>query len=135
MYSNYKRIDLEVAEAITAYEESQFEKFKKRISELDMRSIYARRWNFKIKVYRWYDNYGKRAFKRKEYDGYTAMLQIDFMEDDSGRIVEIDESVCSFFENITYISFDSIRRKYTVFQNDSMEALWREVSEFVLGLE
>ena len=135
MYSNYKRIDLEVAEAITAYEESQFEKFKKRISELDMRSIYARRWNFKIKVYRWYDNYGKRVFKRKEYDGYTAMLQIDFMEDDSGRIVEIDESVCSFFENITYISFDSIRRKYTVFQNDSMEALWREVSEFVLGLE
>lgn len=85
-----------------------------------------------VGVHRWIDMANKR--RNKLFDGYTATLQIDFTDTD-GNMIEIDENICSFFENITFISFISIRQKYRVFQNEKLEDIRAEIRRFIRNLE
>ena len=62
------------------------------------------------------------------------MLQVDFA-DSNGNLIEIDETICSFFENITFISFIPLLRKYRVFQNEILRDIRKEIEHFVQILD
>lgn len=132
MYTYYKAIDENMLLDIHKYEENQLSKFK---HEFDRRctgisKLYG--WHYVACIHRWIDVENK--WGSNPLDGYTATLQIDFI-DNNGKIVEIDESICSFFENITYISFNPLRRKYRVFQNEQLEDIRLEIIRFIYNLK
>lgn len=132
MFHYYREIDEEMFTDIQKYEEQQFSKFRKDFDGLcsGISELYG--WNYSVDLQRWMDPVCKR--RNKPLDGYTATLQIDFT-DSGGKLIEIDENVATFFENITYISYIPIRRKYRVFQNELLEDIRAEIMEFIHGLE
>ena len=77
-----------------------------------------------IHLHRWIDTTSR--WFQKENDGYSAMIQVDLLDEDNS-IIEVDESVCSFFLDITYIAYFPIKRKYRVFQADDLGELWDEI--------
>lgn len=83
-----------------------------------------------IHLCRWIDE--AIRWHRKEYDGYTALIQVDFL-DDENSVIEIDEFVCSVFLVISYIAYFPLKRKYRVSQSDNLDELWDEI-EIVIGL-
>lgn len=132
MYKYYHEIDEQVLFCIQKYEDQQLSHFKSEFDCLCSGISKINRWNYSICVRRWMDTADK--WRNKQYDGYTATLQIDFT-DTSGNLIEIDEYVCSFFENITYISFDPFRKMYRVFQNEKIEDVQTEIRRFIRNLE
>jgi hypothetical protein len=87
---------------------------------------------YTIFIDRWIDK--SHPWKSKPFDGYTATLQIDFI-DASGKVVEFDENTCSFFENITFVSFNPILKRYKIFQNKKLESIRAEVERCVRDLK
>ena len=132
MYHHYDKINEEVITSIEKYEEQQLSKLKNEINCLCLSISKLYGWNYIVGIHRWIDTADK--LKNKPLDGYTATLQIDFTDTD-GNIIEIDENVCSFFENITFISFNPIYQKYRVFQNEKFEDIRTEIKRFVHNLE
>lgn len=132
MYHYYYEIDEGMLTDIQKYEEQQLSKFKRQFDCLCLSISKLYGWNYIIDVHRWIDTTDKRS--NKLLDGYTATLQIDFT-DTYGNMIEIDENICSFFENITFISFISIRQKYRVFQNEKLEDIRAEIRQFIRNIE
>ena len=132
MYKNYHEIGEHVLAGIQKYEDQQLSKFKSEFDYLciSISNLYG--WNYTASVHRWIDTTLK--WHSKQFDGYTATLQIDFT-DTNGNLIEIDEYICSFFENITFISFNPIRQKYRVFQNEKLEDIRAEIKRFVQNLD
>lgn len=128
MYTILDTIDEHAIDIIVKYEEQQFQNIKYEYE--DICAIIAERngWKYSICVHHWIDRVNRSA--QKPMDGYTATLQIDFT-DNFGKLIEIDEDICSFFENITFIQFDLIRQKYRVFQNEEMSIIRGEMNQFV----
>lgn len=133
MYNNYYyEIDEDLLTDIQKYEEQQLSKFKSEFDSLCLSISKLYNWNYTVCVNRWMDTTAK--WRNKKLAGYTAILQIDFT-DTNGNLIEIDESICSFFENITFISYNPIRRKYRVFQNEKLEDIREEIRRFSRNLE
>ena len=132
MYKFYRKIDENTLMGIQKYEGLQLAKFKAELDSLCIGVSKSHGWNYAAHVERWIDMSCK--WNRLPLDGYTATLQIDFT-DSFGNMVEIDENVCSFFENITSISFNIFRQKYRVFQNEQLESIRTEVRQFIYNLE
>ena len=128
MYRYYYEIDESVLADIKEYEDQQLSKFKSEFDYLcsSISNLYG--WNYTASVHRWIDTTNK--WYSKQFDGYTAMLKADFT-DSNGNLIEIDENICSFFENITFISFNPILRKYRVFQNEVLGDILKEIACFV----
>lgn len=133
MYTYYETIDEHVLVDIYKYEEQQLSKFKSEFDSLCLNISKLHGWNYTACIQRWTDTtfamWGNHPF-----DGYSAMLQVDFT-DNIGNLVEIDESVCSFFEYITYVAFHPFKRKYRVFQNEELESIRKEIKQFVCSYE
>jgi len=127
MYTNYQEIDKYVFADIQRYEENQLSKFKSEFDNLFLSISKLYNWNYTVCVHRWIDTADK--WRNKQLDGYTATLQIDFT-DTNGSLIEIDEYICSFFENITFISFNPICQKYRVFQNEVLGDIRKEIERF-----
>ena len=132
MYTTYRQIGQDVLTGIHKYEDKQLSKFKSEFECLCVTISKLYNWNYDICVHRWIDTVDK--WRNKQLDGYTATLQIDF-KDTNGNFVEIDENVCSFFENITYVSFNPIRLEYRIYQNDKLECIRSELRRFIRNLE
>lgn len=132
MYSYYYEIDESVLADIEEYEDHQLSKFQSEFDYLCLSISNLYGWNYTARVHRWIDTADK--WRNKQFDGYTATLQIDFT-DINGNLIEIDEYICSFFENITFISFNPIRQKYRVFQNETLEDIRAEIGRFIRNLE
>ena len=132
MYCFYPEIDESVLANIYEFEEQQISKFRGEFAYKCLKLASAHGWKCTISIERWIDTVDK--CHNKQYDGYTATLQIDF-KDSNGIMIEIDENVCSFFENITYIVFDPIRRKYRTFQNEMLGQIRKELEQFFHSLD
>ena len=132
MYKNYYEIDEHVLADIHKYEDQQLSKFKSEFDYLCLSISKLYNWNYTVCIHRWIDTADK--WRNKELDGYTATLQIDFT-DNNGNLIEIDEYICSFFENITFISFNPIRQRYRVFQNEKLEGIRTEIRRFIRNIE
>lgn len=132
MDTYYKTIDEHVLVDIHKYEEQQLAKFKSEFDSLCLNISKLHGWNYTACIQRWTDTTTK--WGNHPFDGYRAMLQIDFT-DNTGNLIEIDESFCSFFEYITCITFYPFRRKYNVFQNEELESIRTEIKQFVCSLE
>ena len=132
MYHYYYEIDESVLADIQEYEDQQLSRFKNEFNclFLSISSLYS--WNYTVSVCRWIDTTVK--WHSKQFDGYTATLQVDFT-DSNGNLIEVDENICSFFENITFISFNPILRKYKVFQNEMLVDIRKEIERFVQSLD
>ena len=132
MYHYYYEIDESVLADIQEYEDQQLSKFKNEFDCLclSISSLYS--WNYTVSVCRWIDTTDK--WHSKQFDGYTATLQADFT-DSNGNLIEVDENICSFFENITFISFNPILQKYKVFQNEMLVDIRKEIERFVQSLD
>lgn len=131
MYIKVKMINESVLAAIYEYEEQQLKIFRNKFDSLYLNILKSYGWNYRINIQRWIDDYFKRYI---QLDGYTAMLQIDFI-DDNDKIIEVDENVCSFFETITYIRFYPIRRKYEIFQKEELVELPKDIKRFLYSLK
>lgn len=131
MYKNYYEIDEHVLADIHKYEDQQLSKFKSEFDGLCLSISRLYNWNYAVYVDRWIDTADK--YRNKQLDGYTATLQVEFT-DTNGSLIEIDECICSFFENITFISFNPILRKYRVFQNEMLVDIRKEIEHFVQSL-
>ncbi len=131
MYKKYHEIDEHVLADIQKFEDQQLSKFKSEMDCLCLSISKLYNWNYTVCVHRWMDTVDK--WLNKHFDGYTATLQIDFT-DTNGNLVEIDEYKASFLENITFISFNPISRKYRVFQNETLEDIRAEISRFIHNL-
>ena len=131
MYRYYSEIDESVLAAIQEYEDLQLSKFQNEFNCicLGISDLYG--WNYAAGVHRWIDAADK--CRGRQFDGYTATLQVDFADSD-GNLIEIDENICSFVENITFISFDPILQRYRVFQNEVLKDIRKEIERFVLRL-
>ncbi len=127
----FKAIDEHVLEGIHEYEEQQLLKFKSEFNSLCLSISKQQGWDYTICVTRWTDTANR--WSNRPLDGYTATLQVEFMK--NGEVVELDESGCSFFENITFIDFHPIRRKYRVFQNEELADIRTEIKQFIRGFE
>ena len=132
VYKYYYDIDEHMLTDIQKYEDQQFSKFISEFEHFCLGIAKLYNWNYTACVHRWTDTVDK--WRSKRLDGYTATLQIDFI-DTNGNLVKIDENICSFFENITFISFDPIRQKYRVFQNENLENIRAEIRRFIRNLE
>ena len=132
MYTNYQEIDEYVLADIHKHEELQLSKFKNEFDSLCLSISKQYGWNYTACVHRWIDTVDK--WGDYPLDGYTATLQIDFT-DSIGNMIEIDESICSFFENITHITFNPINQMYRVFQNKQLETIRAEIKQFVCKFE
>lgn len=128
MYSYFTVIDEHVLAAVYEYEEQQLLRFKSEFDSLCLSISKLHGWNCVINIHRWTDIADKCVDKL--FDGYTATLQIDFI-DNNGNVVELDENVCSFFENITFIAFDPIKQKYRVFQNEQLANIRTAIKQFI----
>ena len=105
MYRYYSEIDNFVLAGIQKYENQQLSKFQHEFERLCLSISHLHGWNYTAGVHRWIDT--ADTWRGRHFDGYTATLQVDFTDPD-GNLIEIDENVCSFFENITFISFDPL---------------------------
>lgn len=132
MYKNYYEIDEHVLAGIHKYEDQQLAKFKSEFDGLCLSISRLYNWNYAVCVHRWVDTVGR--YRNKQLDGYTATLQADFT-DSNGNLIELDECICSFFENITYISFNPFLQKYRVFQNEMLVDIRKEIERFVQSLD
>lgn len=132
MYRYYYEIDESVLTDIQEYEDHQLSKFQSEFNHLCLSISNLYGWNYTIRVHRWIDTADK--WRNKQFDGYTATLQVDFT-DTNGNLIEIDEYICSFFQNITFISFNPIRQKYRVFQNETLKDIRTEIGRFIRNLE
>jgi len=132
MYKNYYKIDEHVLEGIHKYEDQQLSKFKSEFDDLCLSISRLYNWNYTVCVHRWIDTADK--YRNKQFDGYTATLQIEFT-DTNGSLIEIDEHICSFFENITFISFNPFLQKYRVFQNEALGDIRKDIERFVQNLD
>lgn len=127
MYHYYSEIDASVLAGIQEYENQQLSKFRREFDRLWLSISHLHGWNYTADVHRWIDTADTR--RGRQLDGYTATLQVDFT-DPGGNLIEIDENVYSFFENITFISFDPLLQKYRVFQNEVLGDVRREIEGF-----
>lgn len=127
MYSFYRKIDEYALACVQEYEEFQLSKFKNEFDDVCLEISNLHGWNYTACVYRWID----KAYRlgNHPFDGYTATLQVDFT-DGAGNVIEIDEYVCSFFENITHIAFHPSSRKYKVFQNEHLDLIRTDIQKF-----
>lgn len=132
VYKNYREIDEHMLAGIQKYEDQQLSKFKSEFDCLCLSISKLYNWNYTVCVHRWMDTADK--WRNKQFDGYTATLQIDFT-DTNGNLIEIDEYICSFFENITFVSFNPFLQKYSVFQNETLENVRAEIRRFIRHLE
>lgn len=132
MVKSFKSINDAVMQEIYAYEEQKKLKFEQEFDALCAHISKKYGWTYTIQFYHWIDNFCR--IKSKPFDGYTATVQIDF-KDAVGEPVEIDESIASFFENITRISYVPIIRKYRVFQNEDFAKIRAEIHRFTDSLE
>lgn len=130
VYKNYTEIDEHALACIHEYEDQLLSKFKIEFDCLCSRLSKLYGWNYTICIHRWIDTTSK--LRNKQFDGYTATLQIDFT-DINGNLIEIDENICSFFENVTFISFNPIRQKYKIFRNEKLEDIRKELRGFFQG--
>ena len=128
MYSYFKTIDETVLAVLYEFEEHQLLRFKSEFDSLCLSISKLNGWTFVIDIHRWTDNADKCL--DKPFDGYTTTLQIDFI-DSNGNVVELDENICSFFENITFIAFDPIKQKYRVFQNEELTSIRTAAKQFI----
>ena len=128
MYKYFQEIDEHVLACIQEYEDQQLSKFKSEFEHLCSCISGLNSWNYSIIAHRWMDTSDK--WRNKQFDGYTATLQVDFSDAD-GNLIELDEYVGSFFENITFISFDPFRHTYRVFQNEKLENIRAEIIRFI----
>ncbi len=115
MYHYYCEMDESILADIQRYEDQQLAKFQREFGPLCLSASNSHGWNYTVSIHRWFDITDK--LRSSPFDGYTATLQVDFA-DSNGNLIEIDETICSFFENITFISFMPLLRKYRVFQNE-----------------
>ena len=128
MYRFYYEIDEHLLASIQKYENQQLSKFQREFDCLCLSISNLYGWNYSISVHRWIDATDK--WHSKQFDGYTATLQVDFT-DSNGNLIEIDEDISSFFENLTFISFNPILQKYRVFQNEVLGNIRKEIEHFV----
>ena len=132
MYRYYYGIDESILADIQEYENWQLSKFQSEFDYLCLSISNLYGWNYTASVHRWIDTTCK--WYGKQFDGYTATLQADFA-DSNGNLIQVDEDICSFFENITFISFNPILRKYRVFQNEVLGDIRKEIERFVQSLD
>lgn len=132
MYTFLKRIDQCTLANIYKHEEQQLMRFRSEFDNLFESVSKLHGWIYTVNLVRWIDTTYK--WGGRPLDGYTATLQVDFT-DNNNELIEIDESVCSFYENLTYIMFDHIRRKYRVCLNYEVVDLRAEVNQFIYSLE
>ena len=132
MYHYYYEIRESVLADIQEYENQQLSKFQSEFDYLcvSISNLYG--WNYNVSLHRWIDTTDK--WHNKQFDGYTATLQVDFT-DSNGKLIEVDENICSFFENITFISFNPILQKYRVFQNEVLGDIRKEIECFAQILD
>lgn len=132
MYRYYYEIDESVLADIQGYENQQLSKFQSEFDSLCLSISDLYGWNYTSGIHRWIDTIDK--WHGKQFDGYTATLQADFTDSD-GNLIEVDENICSFFENITFISFNPILQKYRVFQSETLGDIRKEIERFVQSLD
>ena len=102
MYHYYCEMDESILADVQRYEDQQLAKFQREFGPLCLSASNSHGWNYTVSIHRWFDITDK--LRSSPFDGYTATLQVDFA-DSNGNLIEIDETICSFFENITFISF------------------------------
>lgn len=132
MYIYYKTIEEKELIDIHKFEEEQLLKFKNEYDELCSKIAKLNGFYYSISIKRWIDVSCK--WFDCSLDGYTATLQIDFTNN-IGEIIENDENYYSFFENITYISFNPLLRRYKVFQNEQLGSIRKEISYMINNLQ
>lgn len=132
MYHYYCEMDESILADIQRYENQQLAKFQREFGSLCLSVSNSHGWNYTVSIHRWIDTVNK--LRSSPFDGYTATLQVDFA-DSNGDLIEIDETVCSFFENITFISFIPLLRKYRVFQNEVLGDIRKEIKLFAQRLD
>ena len=126
MYRYYHEISESVLTDIQEYENQQLSKFQKEFDCLFAGTSNLYGWNYAVNIHRWINRAVK--WRNKQFDGYTAMLQVDFT-DSNGNLIEIDENVCSFFENITFIAYYPTLQKYKVYQNEELRDIRKEIEK------
>ena len=132
MYHYYCEMDESILADIQRYEDQQLAKFQREFGSLCSSASNSHGWNYTVSIHRWIDTTDK--LRSSPFDGYTATLQVDFA-DSNGNLIEFDETICSFFENITFISFIPLLRKYRVFQNEILRDIRKEIESFVQSLD
>ena len=123
MYHYYCEMDESILADIQRYEDQQLAKFQREFGPLCLSASNS---------HGWFDITDK--LRSSPFDGYTATLQVDFA-DSNGNLIEIDETICSFFENITFISFMPLLRKYRVFQNEILRDIQKDIERFAQILD
>ena len=132
MYHYYCEMDESILADIQRYENQQLAKFQREFGSLCLSVSNSHGWNYTVSIHRWIDTTDK--LRSSTFDGYTATLQVDFA-DSNGNLIEIDEAICSFFENITFISFIPLLREYRVFQNEVLGDIRKEIKFFAQSLD
>ena len=132
MYHYYCEMDESILADIQRYENQQLARFQRAFGSLCLSVSNSHGWNYTVSIHRWIDTTDK--LRSSPFDGYTATLQVDFA-DSNGNLIEIDEAICSFFENITFISFIPLLREYRVFQNEVLGDIRKEIKFFAQSLD
>lgn len=128
MISFYRTKNNSTLDELHMCENVLLENFKKEFLSTYSEFLLEHKIHSEIRLYRWTDT--ATRWLRKENDGYSAMIQVDLLNDDNSK-VELDESVCSCFLIITYVAFYPIRRRYRVFQADDLGELWDEIRHLI----
>ena len=132
MITYSKIMDINYIHAIQENENNIYYAFQDSFKVLYSNILLKYDIHYNITLHRWTDTYAK--WPKKKYDGYNTLLEIDFLNN-KNSIIELDENICSFFENITTIYYMPFRRKYRIYQTNNLTVLWEEIKNSITMLE
>lgn len=124
----YSKINNSTLEELHMRENVLLNNFKNEFLSTYSEFLLKHKIHCEIRLYRWIDTDSR--WLRKENDGYSAMIQVDLLNNDNSMLV-LDESVCSCFFIITYVAYFPLKRKYRVFQADDLDELWDETKHLI----
>lgn len=90
-------------------------------------------FHFEFKVVDWMDNHSN--FFKKEYDQYTAIIEVNLLYGNSEIKIPYDNNYCQAFQTLTYIYWDVLKKSYVIYQNDNFDELYSDLKSIIHDVE
>jgi len=132
MYIVCKEIDDPILSMLYEHEERQLAEFKDKFNRLYFSLLDLYSLSAHIYMDRWKDD--TYSLQNKAWDGYTVTIQVEIVNRE-GRIIEVDENVGTFFENIIFISYEPFKHRYKIFKNEKLNEIYADAETFFNNLE
>ena len=127
-----KEIDDSILSTLYEQEERKLAEFEDKFNSLYLSILDSYSLSAHIYMVRWKDDI--YSLQNRAWEGYTVTIQVDIVNRE-GEIIEVDENVGNFFENIIFISYEPFKHRYKIFINEKLKEIYADTECFINNLE